>query len=51
MIGVSAFTTIQAAINAVVTGGVVQVNAGAYHERLTVNKRLPRGAQHGTDPL
>ena len=46
VIGVSAFTTIQAAINAVATGGTVHVNTGTYSEYVIINKDI---TVHGQD--
>ena len=43
--------SIQLGINLAQTGGQVDVGAGVFHERLTVNKSLQlRGAQYGVDP-
>src|SRR5687767_15151345 len=44
------FATIQAAVNAAPDGGVVTVDAGTYHERVSVTKSLTiRGAKWGVD--
>ena len=52
VIGVSAFTTIQAAINAVVTGGTVVVNIGTYPENVDITKSLTMlGPQAGVEPV
>ncbi|MFH1681446.1 MAG: right-handed parallel beta-helix repeat-containing protein [Candidatus Eisenbacteria bacterium] len=43
--------SIQEAINAASAGDRIDVNAGTYAERITINKTLElRGAQHGVDP-
>ena len=48
VIGYSAFTTIQAAVNAVAAGGTVTVAAGTYPETVTISKALTlNGAQMG----
>ncbi|MEA2733596.1 MAG: hypothetical protein QOE14_47 [Humisphaera sp.] len=49
--GMSAsFATIQAAVDAASPGGVVIVDAGTYHERVSINKSLTiRGARAGVD--
>ncbi|MDR3459626.1 MAG: HYR domain-containing protein, partial [Verrucomicrobiae bacterium] len=39
-IGYNAFATIQAAVNAVAAGGLVNVAAGTYPEQLTLNKQV-----------
>ncbi len=49
--GYNRFATIEDGINAVVAGGIVNVAAGVYHERLSITKSLElRGAQFGVDP-
>ncbi|MBD3348522.1 MAG: hypothetical protein GF400_04925, partial [Candidatus Eisenbacteria bacterium] len=45
------YWTIQAGINAANAGDVIEVAAGTYAERLTINKDIDlRGAQYGVDP-
>ncbi len=49
--GVDAFSTIQGGVNAVATGGTVEVDAGTYAESITITKPLVLlGAQAGNDP-
>ena len=45
------FATIQAAVDAASSGGVVTVDAGTYHERVVINKPglTVRGAKWGVD--
>jgi parallel beta-helix repeat protein len=49
--GMDCFATIQNGINAVASGGTINVAAGTYAERLTISKSLNLyGAQYGVDP-
>jgi nitrous oxidase accessory protein NosD len=46
------FATIQAAVNFANPGDTILVDAGTYHEHVTVNKALTlQGANHGVNPL
>jgi hypothetical protein len=48
----TAYTTIQAAVNAANAGDTILCDAGTFNERVTVNKSLDlRGAQYGASPI
>ncbi len=51
-VGIDAFPTIQGAVNAVVSGGTVNVAAGTYTEQLTINKNITiKGAGSSTTTI